>query len=80
METNFVIEDYCKIILPPSHRAAFRKFICGFAPLRIETDRYEGLAQGLRVCPFCNVIENEIHSMLYCHVYDDLRINLLINK
>ena len=37
----------------------------------LETRRYERLGEDLRVCPFCNVIENEIH------VYDDLKINIL---
>ena len=42
-KTQFAVEKYCKIILPPRHRAAFSKFRCGVAPLRIETGRYEGL-------------------------------------
>ena len=39
----FQTEEYCKIILPPSHRSSFAKFRYGVAPLRLETGRYEGL-------------------------------------
>ena len=32
---NYVAENYCKFILPVSHRSAFSKFRCGVAPIRI---------------------------------------------
>ena len=62
MKTNFVTENYRIIILHTGHRAAFSKFRCG-----VETGLYEGLAEDLRLCPFCNVIENEMHCILYFH-------------
>ena len=74
---NYSVENYCKTILPVRHRAAFSKFRCGVAPIRIETGRYEGLTEDLRLCPFCNVLENEMHVILSCQVYDDLREPLL---
>ena len=39
--------------------------------------RYEGLTEDLRLCPFCNVMENEMHVILSCQVYGDLREILL---
>ncbi len=61
-KSEFKTEDYCKMILPLSHRSAFAKFRCGVAPLRIETGRYENLDVRDRLCPFCvNNIENETH-------------------
>lgn len=78
LKTNFNVEQYCKIIMPPSHRAAFSKFRCGVAPIRIETGRYEGLAEEMRLCPFCNVVENELHVILNCRMYDDLRETLYV--
>ena len=42
IKPRFITENYCKIILPPRHMAAFSKFRCGAAPLIIETGRYEG--------------------------------------
>ena len=74
---NYSVENYCKMILPVRHRAAVSKFRCGVAPIRIETGRYEGLTEDLRLCPFCNVMENEMHVILSCQVYDDLREPLL---
>ena len=59
--------------LPVRHRAAFSKFRCGVAPIRIETGRYEGLTEDLRLCPFCNAMENEMHVILSCQGYDDIR-------
>ena len=61
------------MMLPQSHRSAFSKFRCGVAPIRIETGRYKGLAENLRICPFCNLVENEIHVLIHCHLYEDLR-------
>ena len=46
---NYSVENYCKMILPVRHRAAFSKFRCGVAPIRIETGRYEGLTEDLRL-------------------------------
>ena len=74
---NYIVENYCKIILPIRHRAAFSKFRCGVAPIRIETGRYEGLPEEARLCPFCNILENEMHVVMNCRVYDDLREPLL---
>ena len=64
--------------MPVSHRAAFAKFRCGVAPIRIETGRFENLDVNQRLCHFCNVVEDEIHVILDCSAYDDLRNNLFI--
>lgn len=76
LKNNYNVETYCKTILPPCHRAAFSKFRCGVAPIRIETGRYEGLVEDLRLCPFCDVLENEMHVIINCNIYDDLREQL----
>ncbi len=47
------------------------------APLHIETGRYEGLAEDERMCPMCNNgVENELHALLDCPLYDDVRKNM----
>jgi hypothetical protein len=76
---EFGTEVYCKIIMPPRHRAAFSKFRCGVAPLKIETGRYVGLAVNQRKCPFCDNVESESHVLLECHLYSDLR-EILFNR
>ena len=71
------VEHYCKENIPLSHRAAFAKFRCGVAPLKIETGRYMNLPVDLRVCPFCvNVTEDETHAILHCPAYEELRRDL----
>ena len=67
------------------HKAIFSKFQCGVAAtIRIETGRYDGLGKGLRLGLFCNVLENEIHVVIFfclfvfnCCTYDDLRVSLV---
>jgi len=68
----FCVERYCLIIRPPKHRTALSKFRCGIAR-RIETGRYENLKENERVCPFCDCIEDEVHVLLYCNLYDDVK-------
>lgn len=70
---QFLTENYCKIIMSRSHRAAFSKFRCGVAPIRLETGRYENLRVEDRKCTFCNTVEDESHVILECNLYDDLR-------
>ena len=45
---------------------------CGVAPIRIEIGIFEGLPEEGRLCPFCNVIEDESHVLLDYHLYNDL--------
>jgi hypothetical protein len=65
--------------MPPRHRAAFSKFRCGVAPLRLETGRFEGLSVENRKCPFCDSVEDESHVLFDCFLYDDLR-DILFKK
>ena len=67
LKDDYHTEQYCKILMSQSHRAAFAKFRAGVAPLRIETGRYEGLPQSRRVCPFCPAyVEDEYHVIFDC--------------
>ena len=78
-KTDFEVESYCKIRLPIAHRSAFAKFRCGVAPLKIETGRYEGLAENDRLCPFCrNDLEDESHVILKCAMYQYIRKDLML--
>lgn len=71
-------EDYVRALLPPTHRSALAKFRCGTAPLRIETGRYEGLAEDDRTCFACNYscVEDELHVLTVCPLYHDIRTEL----
>ena len=78
-KSEFSVEFYCKMILPLKHRAAFCKFRCGVAPIRLETGRYENLPENERKCIFCNEVESEQHVILHCPLYDDIR-DILFEK
>ena len=71
-------EDYVRALLPRSHRSALAKFRCGTAPLRIETGRYEGLAEEERTCFACDYscVESELHVLTACPLYRDIREDL----
>ena len=51
--TSYETEQYCEIILPQRHISALAKFRKGVAPLRISTNRYEGIPEVKRACTFC---------------------------
>ena len=77
-KSSYETEKYCKVSLPVTQRAAFAKFRCGVAPIRLETGRFENLNVDQRLCHFCNdAIEDETHVVLFCSAYEDLRNNLV---
>jgi hypothetical protein len=76
-KSNFYTEFYCKNVLSTKYRGALAKFRSGTAPIRIETGRYEGLPICDRVCFCCDTcVEDELHVILHCPVYEDLRVQL----
>ena len=78
-KSEFITEQYCKMVLPLKHRSAFAKFRCGVAPIRLETGRYENIPEQERVCPYCNVfVEDEFHVMLNCGLYENERSSLFL--
>ena len=63
-----------KIIIPRQHRSALAKFRCGVAPLNLEIGRYNRIPENERVCSNCiNTIENEMHVLLHCPRYTNIR-------
>ena len=80
-KTSFHVEPYCKLVLNRSHRGALAKFRSGTAPINIEIGRYNNVLLENRKCSFChnigiNVIEDEMHVLLHCPLYIDLRQQL----
>ena len=49
--------------------------------MAIEKGRYMNIPVNERVCKVCNMnaIEDEMHVLVYCSVYDDLRNSLKMN-
>ncbi len=64
--------------LTGAQRSAMAKMRCGVAPICLETGLYEGLTEQERICPVCDMdeIESEIHVIIFCPLYDDIRATL----
>ncbi len=72
-------DTYAIQAMPRNLRQLIAKFRSGTLPIRIETGRYENLPLVERTCKFCTSggIEDEIHVLLKCELYSDLRYELL---
>ena len=72
-------ETYAIQAMPRNLRQLIAKFRSGTLPIRIETGRYENLPLVERTCKFCTLggIEDDIHVLLKCELYSDLRYELL---
>ncbi len=53
---------------------------CGEACIHMESAHYGGLDENERICPMCNInqIESEIHVVLSCPLYNNIRDPLLL--
>ena len=69
--------DFLNTINNPSHKKTINKFRLGNHRLRVETGRHTipKTPENLRICLFCHLdeVENELHFILNCHLYDNLR-------
>ena len=80
-KTDLITEDYVNISMDRSHRRILARFRSGSLPLFIETGRYAKPKVPLneRKCKFCSaeMVEDELHFLLGCDFYSDLRRPLL---
>ena len=79
---NLVTESCVKNVYSRQERRCFlSNFGCGSLPQAIETGRYTVPKTPLhdRICQFCtaNVFEDEMHFLLHCEFYTDIRYKLL---
>ena len=69
-----------KNVYSRQERRILSNFRCGSLPLAIETGRYTVSKTPLhdRTCQFCtvNVLEDEMHFLLHCEFYTDIRFKL----
>ena len=76
--------DFLNTINNPSHKKTISKFSFRNHQLRIETGRHTlpKTPENLRICLFChlNEVENELHFILHCHLYDNLRSKFFEDK
>ena len=67
---NFGMEEYLNVIDVKKFRDVFIRFRFGINNLRSNM-RYTNIPD--RNCPFCNERENEIHMLLLCPAYEEIR-------
>ena len=81
LKTDFGTEKYLFARLSKTEKSHLAQFRCGILPLRLETGRYVCLSVNERICTLCNVneTEDEVHFLLRCACYNDLR-RLLTKK
>ena len=79
-ETNY--SEFIKFIRNTEHRRVASKFRIGNHNLKIETGRFTipKTPEDLRICDHCNLnsVENELHILFHCDLYNDLRKTLFI--
>ena len=74
MKTEIGLENYLNVINNVSIRTQFSKFRLSDHNLEIEKGRHRGIVAEQRFCPFCKSnVENEIHFLLECPIYKELR-------
>ena len=70
------------VVRNPEHRRAASKFRIGNHNLKIEIGRVTipKTLEDLRICDHCNLnsVENELHIIFHCDLYNDLRKTLFI--
>ena len=72
-------EAYVRTEMPRYLRSYICQLRCGTLPLTVETGRFNRPPTPLdeRTCPFCNFcVEDEVHFMVDCPIYSDLRFDL----
>ncbi|MCG8113538.1 MAG: reverse transcriptase family protein [Candidatus Thiodiazotropha taylori] len=78
-KTILECEEYIKLPLNRDHRRILAMFRCGNLPLHIETGRYARpkIPADQRSCFYCSEkVENEIHFLIECPFYDDIKRKL----
>ena len=74
---SFKTENYVQLNLCKNERSILCQFRTGILPLRLETGRYIGEKVEHRLCKLCTAgaVENEIHFLLHCDLYTQIREN-----
>ena len=77
LKTEIGYENYLSQIQNIQHRTIFTKLRLSNHCLQIETGRHQRIDKNNRFCPFCpKDIEDEIHFLLHCNAYIEIRKEL----
>ena len=72
------VENFVKYNLTPSERSLVSQYRMVILPLAIETGWFQGVKLEEHLCICCNsgAVEDEVHFMFDCSLYNDLREEL----
>ena len=75
------VANYINFNIPLKYRIALSKLRCSVHKLNVETGRHSDIAYEQRLCILCNMreIEDELHFVMKCPVYDQIRRDWLPN-
>ena len=75
LKENIACEDYVHKLYNRRHRSLYTQFRHGILPLKVETGRFQQVELHNRLCDSCNAeeVEDEIHFLCRCSIYNDLR-------
>ena len=77
-KNEYKTENYCTVNLKRYQRSMLAKLRLGVLPINVELGRYDGIPREERWCINCsNEVEDEIHVMFHCPLYQPLRQTLL---
>ena len=72
-KTEFYTETYVTMNLSHQERSIISQFRLGTLPLEIELGRFINKKVEDRICRCKNGVEDEIHFLFDCNLYDDIR-------
>ena len=70
-------EPYLKAVINAKDRISLTKFRLSNHKLMIEKGRHLNIDKSLRKCPFCPLIEDELHFLVNCKMFAPLREELM---
>ena len=80
-ERDLVLPIYLKLDINHQYKYFMSKFRFGISKLNVHHYRYRNVHQRLLLCPYCkNADENELHFILVCPLFDDLRRQYIPEK
>ena len=74
-QNEFRFEPYLTLVNNPKYRIALSKFRTSSHALEIERGRHTNPLTPVdnRLCPMCNILEDELHFLISCAIYENDR-------
>ena len=76
---EFTVPKYIMCNLAIRERSSIAKLYCCNLPLEVETGRYRNVPREQRLCHNCIVVEDEVHFLTECELYNYIRNTMIEN-